>query len=77
MNIAKVQYRGHGIHRNTLVGFQVLIFRVRDKKIKQRSMMEAKHRDQTKFMVSDNQTAEWRMNPHHSSILGLNCMCLG
>jgi hypothetical protein len=20
---------------------------------------------------------EWRMNPHHSSILGLNCMCLG
>jgi hypothetical protein len=22
-------------------------------------------------------TTEWRMNPHHGSILGLNCMCLG
>jgi hypothetical protein len=22
-------------------------------------------------------TTEWRMNPHHNPILGLNCMCLG
>jgi hypothetical protein len=40
MNIAKVEYRGHEIHGNTLVSFTVLVFRMRDKKIKQRSITE-------------------------------------
>jgi hypothetical protein len=33
---SKVEYRGHGIHLNTLVSFMVLIFRMRDKKVKER-----------------------------------------
>jgi hypothetical protein len=32
VNIAKVEYRGHGIHRNTLVGFCFMFSGMRDKK---------------------------------------------
>jgi hypothetical protein len=68
VNIAKVEYRGHGIHGNTPVGFTVLIFRMRDKKIKQRSITEV-----SRFQTEDREN--WQNEPPTQLTLHLLTAC--
>jgi hypothetical protein len=45
VNIAKDEYRGHKIHRNTPVDFRFWFSGLRDRKIKQRSFTDSNSSD--------------------------------
>jgi hypothetical protein len=60
VNIAKDEYIGHKIHRNTLVDFRFWFSRLSDRKIKQRSFIDSQRFRQPMI--------EWRTNPLPCSI---------
>jgi hypothetical protein len=86
VNICKCRIQRPRDSWNTPVGFTVPIFRMRNKKVKQRSITEVSQfqtedrenwQKEPRLKLFRQSTTKWRTNPHHGSILGLNCMYIG